>query len=51
MVDNHFHLPLRSSEVPLSAVMRCLLTGYAVRFNRRHKRSGYLFLFLSLTVE
>jgi len=53
MVDNHFHLLVRSTEVSLSDVMRCLLTGYAVRFNRRHKRSGYLFQnrFKSILVE
>jgi putative transposase len=53
LVPNHFHLLLRTTEVPLSDVMRCLLTGYAVRFNRRHKRSGYLFQnrFKSILVE
>ena len=28
---------------PLSQVMRRLLTGYAVSFNRRHRRFGHLF--------
>ena len=28
---------------PLSQVMRRLLTGYAVSFNQRHRRSGHLF--------
>jgi REP element-mobilizing transposase RayT len=53
LLDNHFHLLLRSASAPLYDVMRCLNTGYAVRFNRRHKRSGYLFQnrFKSFLVE
>ncbi len=43
LMTNHFHLLLRSGEVPISTVMRRLLTGYAIGFNRRHKRSGRLF--------
>jgi len=37
------HLLLRTGATPLSKVMRRLMTGYAVSFNRRHKRSGHLF--------
>jgi len=37
------HLLLRTSLTPLSKVMRRLMTGYAVTFNKRHKRSGHLF--------
>jgi putative transposase len=33
----------RAGAGPLSKVMRRLMTGYAVTFNRRHKRSGHLF--------
>jgi len=29
--------------VPITKVMRRLLTGYAVTFNRRHRRTGHLF--------
>jgi len=29
--------------VPISHVMRRLLTGYAQQFNRRHQRHGHLF--------
>jgi len=29
--------------VPIASIMRRLLTGYAVRFNRRHHRYGHLF--------
>ncbi|RPJ13265.1 MAG: transposase [Desulfobacteraceae bacterium] len=43
LIPNHFHLLVRTGKVPVSTVMRRLLTGYAVSFNRRHKRSGHLF--------
>ena len=43
LMPNHVHLLLRTGLVPLSTVMRRLLTGYAVSFNRRHKRHGQLF--------
>jgi len=31
LVPNHFHLLLRPKEQTLAFLMRCLLTGYAVR--------------------
>ncbi|MBA3060906.1 MAG: transposase, partial [Nitrospirae bacterium] len=37
------HLLLRTGSTPLSRVMKCLLTGHAVYFNKRHQRSGHLF--------
>jgi putative transposase len=43
LLSNHFHLLLRPRTTKLSAFMRRLLTGYAVVFNLRHKRSGHLF--------
>jgi len=43
LIPNHFHLLLRTGQTPLSKVMRRLMTGYAVTFNKRHKRSGHLF--------
>ena len=43
LIPNHFHLLLKTGTVPIATVMRRLLTGYAVRFNHRHKRSGHLF--------
>jgi REP-associated tyrosine transposase len=43
VLPNHAHLLLRSGPAGLSRFMRRLLTGYAVTFNRRHKRVGYLF--------
>ncbi len=43
LIPNHFHLLLRTGPAPVSKVMRRLMTGYAVTFNKRHKRSGHLF--------
>ena len=43
LMNNHVHLLLKSGMVPIATVMRRLLTGYAVSFNRRHGRHGYLF--------
>ena len=43
LIPNHFHILLRTGTAPLSAVMRRLMTGYAVTFNIRHRRSGHLF--------
>ena len=42
-LSNHAHFLFRTGETPLSNLMRRLLTGYVVRFNRRHKRHGQLF--------
>ncbi len=43
LLTNHAHLLLRSSEVGISRYMRRLLTGYAIRYNKRHSRHGHLF--------
>jgi len=43
LIPNHFHILLRTGPTPLSTVMRRLMTGYAVAFNIRHRRSGHLF--------
>jgi REP element-mobilizing transposase RayT len=43
LMSNHVHLLLRTGLVPLATVMRRLLTGYAVSFNRRYGRHGQLF--------
>ena len=43
LLPNHFHLLLRTGNASISTVMRRLLTGYAVSFNRRHRRHGHLF--------
>jgi REP element-mobilizing transposase RayT len=43
LIPNHCHLLLRTGNAPIATVMRRLLTGYAVSFNRRHRRVGHLF--------
>jgi putative transposase len=42
LLPNHAHFLLRTGEVALATVMRRLLTGYVVSFNRRHRRHGHL---------
>ena len=43
LMPNHYHLLIKTKNQPLADNMRKLLTGYAVNFNRRHKRAGHLF--------
>lgn len=43
LMPNHFHLLMKTGRTPIATVMRRLLTGYAVYFNRRHDRHGQLF--------
>ena len=43
LMPNHFHLLLKTGLTPIATIMRRLLTGYAVYFNRRHRRWGHLF--------
>jgi REP element-mobilizing transposase RayT len=43
LIPNHFHLLLRNGGTPITTIMRRLLTGYAVSFNKRHHRKGRLF--------
>ncbi|MFH1991524.1 MAG: transposase [Pseudomonadota bacterium] len=43
LIPNHVHLLLRTGLTPIATVMRRLLTGYAVQFNRRHRRHGHVF--------
>ena len=40
---NPFQLVVRTGPVPLASVMWRRMAGYAVAFNRRHKRHGHLF--------
>ena len=42
-IPNHAHFLLRAGLVPLAILMRRILTGYAVGFNRQHSRHGQLF--------
>jgi hypothetical protein len=43
LIPNHIHLLIRTGEEPLSTLMRKLLTGYAIYFNKKYKRHGYLY--------
>jgi len=43
IMPNHFHILCKTKKRPLSFSMRKLLTGYAVNFNKRHRRHGHLF--------
>ena len=43
LMTNHVHILLRSGPGRLSLFMRRFLTGYAITYNRRHKRNGHLF--------
>jgi REP-associated tyrosine transposase len=43
LIPNHLHILLRTGITPIATVMQRLLTGYAVSFNRRHRRHGQLF--------
>lgn len=43
LIPNHFHLLLKTGSTPIPTVMKRLLTGYAMYYNRTHRRSGHLF--------
>lgn len=43
LLSNHAHFLFRTGKIPIARVMRKLLTGYAVTFNRRYRRHGHLF--------
>lgn len=43
LMNNHVHLLFFSGPSGISTFMRRLLTGYALRYNRRHGRNGHLF--------
>jgi putative transposase len=43
LLSNHAHFLFRTGTASLSTLMSRLLTGYAVTYNRRHKRHGQLF--------
>ena len=43
LMSNHVHLLFFSGSSGISKFMRRLLTGYALRFNRKHRRNGHLF--------
>jgi putative transposase len=43
LMNNHLHLLIETPETNLGAGMQQLHTLYALRFNRRHGRSGHVF--------
>jgi len=43
LMTNHLHLVMRTGATPLSSLMRRIHTGFAMRFNLRYARTGYLF--------
>jgi REP element-mobilizing transposase RayT len=43
LMGNHFHLAIKVGPVPLASIMHRILTGYSLRFNARHERTGHLF--------
>jgi REP element-mobilizing transposase RayT len=43
LMTNHAHILLRSSTASLPTFMRRFLSGYAISYNRRHRRYGHLF--------
>ena len=43
LLTNHAHFLIASGPKGLPSFMRRLLTGYAVRYNLRHRRHGHLF--------
>jgi len=43
LMTNHVNRLLRTGTVPVASIIRRLLTGCAVRFNKRHRRYGHLF--------
>ena len=53
LMTNHAHILLRSGPPGLSKYMKRFLTGYAIFYNRRHRRHGHLFQnrFKSIVVE
>ena len=53
LMTNHAHILLRSGLHGLSKYMKRFLTGYAVFYNRRHRRHGHLFQnrFKSIVIE
>ena len=43
LIPNHAHFLMQTGSIPLAAIMRRLLTGYAVVFNLKYRRHGHLF--------
>ena len=43
LMDNHYHLLVRTQDANLKKAMHWLGTTYTQQFNRRHFRNGHLF--------
>jgi REP element-mobilizing transposase RayT len=43
LMPNHVHLLLQTGKVPIGRVMARVLTGHAISYNLRHRRSGKLY--------
>jgi REP element-mobilizing transposase RayT len=43
LMSNHYHLLVRVGPLPLAKLMAPVLGGYGGYYNRRHRRSGYVF--------
>ena len=43
LMDNHFHLLLRTEEANLGRFMQSFLTSFTMTLNRRNRKSGHLF--------
>jgi REP element-mobilizing transposase RayT len=43
LLPNHFHVLCKTKNMSLAYSMRRLLTGFVVKFNKRHRRHGHLF--------
>lgn len=43
LLGNHAHFLMKTGKMPIARLMRRVLTGYAVTFNRRYGRTGHLF--------
>jgi len=53
LMDNHYHLQLKTDEANLSGAVHWLNTAYSVYFNRKWRRTGHLFQgrFKSILIE
>ncbi len=43
LMENHAHFVLQTGPIPIWRTMKRINTGFAIYFNRRHGRRGYLF--------
>lgn len=43
LMSNHYHFLIRVGVLPLAKLMAPVLGGFAGNYNRRHRRSGYVF--------